>query len=806
MAPEEDEARLLAKALRASGWYDPMSTQTALYRWSATGLPLGEIRAWLTADIADPIAALEFRDLAIGPDEVRAARVGERVTVGSLSIEDAARSILGPRADAGLPAWRAMLREYHLAGADLPTQQKELQAWWRTQIRRLEEFLDDEPAPAELVGWLREQPDHLLLAYRDAAVQWARPLTIAIARREHADLGGALRPGGPTASDPLVGLTFGALSARELARRLGERVETAITSPPVYLTAMLGSYPQAGSAQLLWTQAALVIEGFRLECGIDHPDQALGDPDVPLPLNQFHEVNRALPWIRTHLERASTEAQAEKASEVVESHDRGLGLLLDSARMRPDEELAQRVTTWLRTLPAVQLALGRPATDADVSALGWRSGWTKLMPAWQQAWIAGKSDEGLAGEWDLAVRGHLRGDQTDQVLARERLAHAATVLAEIDRRVTSRVEAASADPPTYIINAVGPYPSNDDARDLWESTVDQIESYRLLTGTTDPVRALGPTPSPDSSWQQSWRRELAQDLVDAWFARMDDQHRVIGTPEERNELTLLEASAVDPWLGVRPDAGMLEEGDALATGELRRRVAVAAPLLIDRPENRSVELRAAQLRRAALLDHQQQARAALKAARAARAEGPLLGRDARAARAAIRQHQQTLAGLRGRLLESSRELTGLEQAQAAYFAWCREHALPVTQGQAAAQALRARETGLLESLADYPPAYLLAELGQPPTNPDGRAAWRRGAQAIERHRATYNIDERESAFGDQQAPTRWERPGRSQDQQRVRDLVDDVRQAITDSLANELDQGLSIDGLDQDPPSLAIGA
>jgi hypothetical protein len=39
-------------------------------------------------------------------------------------------------------------------------------------------------------------------------------------------------------------------------------------------------------------------------------------------------------------------------------------------------------------------------------------------------------------------------------------------------------------------------------------------------------------------------------------------------------------------------------------------------------------------------------------------------------------------------------------------------------------------------LAAHPPTYLVVELGQPPTNPDGRAAWVRGARAIERYRAS----------------------------------------------------------------------
>jgi hypothetical protein len=79
------------------------------------------------------------------------------------------------------------------------------------------------------------------------------------------------------------------------------------------------------------------------------------------------------------------------------------------------------------------------------------------------------------------------------------------------------------------------------------------------------------------------------------------------------------------------------------------------------------------------------------------------------------------------------------------------------------------------------------------------AAWLRGALAIERHRAAYLIYDRERAFGSGVSVGRFEQPGRRQDQERVRELVDDARRAITESLTRELDQELP--GLDE-----AIGA
>ena len=75
----------------------------------------------------------------------------------------------------------------------------------------------------------------------------------------------------------------------------------------------------------------------------------------------------------------------------------------------------------------------------------------------------------------------------------------------------------------------------------------------------------------------------------------------------------------------------------------------------------------------------------------------------------------------------------------------------------------------------------------------------RRAHYFERHRAAYLIYDRERAFGSGVSVGRFEQPGRRQDQERVRELVDDARRAITESLTRELDQELP--GLDE-----AIGA
>lgn len=106
--------------------------------------------------------------------------------------------------------------------------------------------------------------------------------------------------------------------------------------------------------------------------------------------------------------------------------------------------------------------------------------------------------------------------------------------------------------------------------------------------------------------------------------------------------------------------------------------------------------------------------------------------------------------------------------------------------------LQERETRLLEDLAVNPPPYLLAELGQPPTNRDGRIAWLRGAHAIECFRANNQITDVDDAFG----PPLASEPS---DPARVRELLDDVRQAITESLVRQLDQNLEVPAVDDDP-------
>jgi hypothetical protein len=238
----------------------------------------GGHRGYLAAGIADPRVAAEFGfELGISAKQIQLAGIGEQVSIGSMPVEDAATIILGPRAAGGVDQYRAALHQE--AAGDLDSVLQEGSRWWQARIQRLAGFLDDQPVPSERVGWLSQQRDHVLLGWRDAAASWAGPLTIAVAQQELERLEGAPGPGGPPVSDPLMALVFGGLATRELTRRLGERVQAAIQSPPAYVTAMLGPYPEADLAQLTWMEAVLAIEGFRQECEIGFSSPSCGQGD-----------------------------------------------------------------------------------------------------------------------------------------------------------------------------------------------------------------------------------------------------------------------------------------------------------------------------------------------------------------------------------------------------------------------------------------------------------------------------------------------------------------------------------------------
>jgi hypothetical protein len=807
--PEQarQDALALLEIMRRSGWYERGSVQElqVAYNWSATRLPLDVIDQYLAAGLTSPwVAAACFRELDISPERIRAAGNGKPIDIGigSMSLEDFAEVVLGPgQAGTLLEAVNALIRQN--AGTSdevvvLRDQLVEGRRSWEARVDHLAGFLKDPPPIPGDELWIREHSDLELLGLRFEGAEWAGPVTIAVGRLELERLEQVRRDAALAHAEVAVEvsrhleiLLMGCLATRELTRRLGQRVEEVIASPPAYVTAMLGPYPHSEAAQLTWTRAVQAIEDFRRECLIADPQHALGNPRThirtPLERVQFQALNRALTRARVELEQGPSSATAQEP--------RPAGQLGPYRYWIPD---SQGVVDWAGG-QVIDLDAMRP--DEELTALLYEQVPDAVLPAGYVERAAALTDEDLAGRWAEAVERHLREELWDHSHPRggKSALWAAVISNELWGRVVERTEVVNADPPSYIVDALGPSPLEGDWRDDWLRHVEQIELYRLLTGTTDPAQPLGPTPEPDSSWQQCLRRELTQDLADARLSWMTYHHQTIGRSSERDDLAMVATSTLDPWFGVRPTAALVDESHELSVEELRRRVAVARPLLADRPEDPTSRLRELQVRQAELLGYQAEEQTAHAAAMHRRDE--VTGRGAKTAREAaqhaVDEHQQALSNLSDRLADTERELTELRAAESVYFDWCHRHALVVTQGQAAAQVLHKRETQLLVDLAEWPPPYLRAELGQPPTNRDGRMAWLRGAHAIECFRANNRITDLDDAFG----PPSVSEPS---DPAPVRDLLHDVRQAITDSLARDLDRELDVSS--QDPPDWRIGA
>jgi hypothetical protein len=462
MAPPErddpQQARQYALALpgilRRSGWYDRASLQEAVYQWSATRLPLDVIEEYLAAGIADPWVAAEcFRELGISASQIRVAGIGEQISIGSMSLEDAVKVLLGPRAAGGLDQLRAALRHEagELSSKDLEGRARidhlrskgiEGYRWWEARVEHLAGFLDDQPPiPTELPAWVREQSDELLLGFRAAGAAWARADDH---RCGTAGTGASRgRPGTPGRRGRLRlpdDAGDGFARHQGLTRRVGERVEAAILAPPAYVTAMLGPYPQAELAQLAWTQAVLAIEAFRLECGIDDAEHALGAPGFRVPLAarvQFQALNRALTRVGVELEQGRQSITAQEVPtagpltdldhlsnpDTEVDADWGAGQLVDLDSLRPDEELSWRLFARIDAFPA----------------------------AYEEA-AAALTDEDLAIRWGRAVERHLHDELWDSLHTHggAPALWAGAIRDEAARRLHARVEAIAADPPAYI--------------------------------------------------------------------------------------------------------------------------------------------------------------------------------------------------------------------------------------------------------------------------------------------------------------------------------------------------------------------
>ncbi len=288
MAAEDaaEQASALQQALEHSGWFHGSWLQDALYEWAESEMPVAEVRAWLAADVVRADDASILRELGISAEQARDAQLGERVSMGALSVEDAARLLLDV-ADLGdiKRQVRARGPATQPAGADEAARVRNGLAWWRGQLQRVASLTD--AIPPDLRAWARAEVgktnDVGLLFLRDMAAEWGSPVTIAVARQELGRLTRLRLIEHPEPSGPLLQLMLGSLAVEEFNRRLARRLEAAIADPPTYLLAMLGPYPASDAAQLTWTQAALDVEDFRLEYQITDAPRPSAPPTSPCP-------------------------------------------------------------------------------------------------------------------------------------------------------------------------------------------------------------------------------------------------------------------------------------------------------------------------------------------------------------------------------------------------------------------------------------------------------------------------------------------------------------------------------------------
>src|SRR6266540_642815 len=410
MAAEDaaQQARALQQALEHSGWFDSSWLQDALYEWAESGVPVAEVRAWLAADVVRADDASALRGLGISAEQVRAARLGERVSMDVLSVEDAARLLLDV-ADLGDIRRRVRARGLATgpAGADEAAHVRNGLAWWRGQLQRVASLTD--AIPADLRAWARAEVgktnDVGLLRLRDmAGEQWGSPVSIAVARQELDCLTRLRLTEHPEPSGPLLELMLGSLAVEELNRRLARRLEAAIADPPTYLLAMLGPYPLSDAAQLTWTQAAFDVEDFRLEYQITDAQQALGAADIAMPLDRrerFHALNRSLAEARIELDRAELGRMGGADSRGWRSYgaadpkpNRPAG------RQEPDESLPRDVPAGLPGAGAVE-----PGADSrpDERLTQHLRGLAQVLPAWTRAAAARLPDDDLAACWQTAM-------------------------------------------------------------------------------------------------------------------------------------------------------------------------------------------------------------------------------------------------------------------------------------------------------------------------------------------------------------------------------------------------------------------
>jgi hypothetical protein len=181
----------------------------------------------------------------------------------------------------------------------------------------------------------------------------------------------------------------------------------------------------------------------------------------------------------------------------------------------------------------------------------------------------------------------------------------------------------------------------------------------------------------------------------------------------------------------------------LSTAELRAERDRLAALRAECPPDRSRELRLAAQRAAEAEQARQQARTEHQAAadQVAVLQGRLLRRDLQAARDRLALADHALRTTTGQADQAAERLGVLRRAQQRRLGWLEAHDEELrAQERAVAREAAWRRRVDQRALALDPPAWLVAELGPVPSDPQERAVWRTAAAELDGYRRAYGLE------------------------------------------------------------------
>jgi len=116
----------------------------------------------------------------------------------------------------------------------------------------------------------------------------------------------------------------------------------------------------------------------------------------------------------------------------------------------------------------------------------------------------------ITDSWPLDPVGDSYADWTPHVADPTWRAHLENLAATADARREELGDQAAEHPPPWALEAFGPVPTEEAVRAEWTKAAGAVAAHRELTGHTDPLEPLGPTPKPGqveayASWRSAWR-------------------------------------------------------------------------------------------------------------------------------------------------------------------------------------------------------------------------------------------------------------------------------------------------------------